>query len=244
MRTVGIALVAALAFVASGADASCKGDARSLVRVSRRRERERERKREREKRDKKRAREDRERESPPRTAAPRSPSPIILSFLPPQSGVCRDFINYFREHIDELGDNPSDAAVKEALGKAPIPSGDCCTAVRPFIDNGCPCDSGVVSLAARANIKASTLRTLSRAVPVSACSAASYGPNVKDHCSASVFAQITAQVAEAAAEDAAEAATFAATLKQVAEAEKAVAEAEEKAASEPVAQASTEEKKE
>ena len=172
------------------------------------------------------------------------PSLSFLSFLPPQSGVCRDFINYFREHIDELGDNPSDAAVKEALGKAPIPSGDCCTAVRPFIDNGCPCDSGVVSLAARANIKASTLRTLSRAVPVSACSAASYGPNVKDHCSASVFAQITAQVAEAAAEDAAEAATFAATLKQVAEAEKAVAEAEEKAASEPVAQASTEEKKE
>ena len=181
---------------------------------------------------------------PPPLAHPLRSLPLsFLSFLPPQSGVCRDFINYFREHIDELGDNPSDAAIKEALGKAPIPSGDCCTAVRPFIDNGCPCDSGVISLSARANIKASTLRTLSRAVPASACSAASYGPNVKDHCSASVFAQITAQVAEAAAEDAAEAATFAATLKQVAEAEKAVAEAEEKAESEPVAQASTEEAK-
>ena len=166
---------------------------------------------------------------PPGALSLTSPSPpsFPLSLLHPiQSGVCRDFINYFREHIDELGENPSNAAIKDALAKAPIPGTECCKAVRPFIDAGCPCDAGVVSLAARANIKASTLRTLSRAVPVSACSNPSYGPNVVDHCSASAFAQITAQVAEDAAEEAAEAVRFADALKAVAQAEKAAADAE------------------
>jgi len=227
MRTAGIALVAALAFAASmGADASCKGDARKLVRVSFDIERE-----------------------PKKCTRARSPlssqasllsHPLLLSPSPSpffsfpslpllllsQSGVCRDFINYFREHIDELGDNPTNAAIKAALNKTPIPSGECCTAVRPFIDAGCPCDKDVVSLASRANIKASTLRTLSRAVPVSACANPSYGRNVVDRCSASAFAQITATIAEEAAEDAAEAAAYAATLKAVAEAEKTVADSE------------------
>jgi hypothetical protein len=225
MRTAGIALVAALAFAASmGADASCKGDARKLVRVSFV------------------YREMRAEKVHPRALASILPglSSLTLFFSPPpffpapflpllllsQSGVCRDFINYFREHIDELGDNPTNAAIKAALDKAPIPSGECCTAVRPFIDAGCPCNKDVVSLASRANIKASTLRTLSRAVPVSACANPSYGPNVVDRCSASAFAQITATIAEEAAEDAAEAAAYAATLKAVAEAEKTVADSE------------------
>ena len=230
MRTAGIALVAALAFAASmGADASCKGDARKLVRVSFV---------DREMRESRKSAPARARLYPPRPLSPLSPSVFSLPFFPvpspflplllllPQSGVCRDFINYFREHIDELGDNPTNAAIKAALDKAPIPSGECCTAVRPFIDAGCPCDKDVVSLASRANIKASTLRTLSRAVPVSACANPSYGRNVVDRCSASAFAQITATIAEEAAEDAAEAAAYATTLKAVAEAEKTVADSE------------------
>jgi hypothetical protein len=228
MRTAGIALVAALAFVASGADASCKGDARSLVRVSQKKGKEK--KKEEGATKKGRAREDAEEDEDTRKKTPASLSHLphlpLFSVHNTQSGVCKAFINYFREHIDELGENPSMDAIKAALGKAPIPGADCCKAIRPFIEAGCPCDKDVLSLASRANIKASTLRTLSKAVPVSACAAPEYGANVKDHCSASAFAQISAQVAEEAAEEAAEAAYFAATLKAVAEAEKATADAE------------------
>jgi hypothetical protein len=175
--------------------------------------------------------------------APQPPALILPPSPPPQKNNSKQ--------IDELGDNPSDAEIKAALAKAPIPSDDCCYSVRPFIDAGCPCDEGVVSLAGRANIKASTLRTLSRAVPVSSCNNAQYGSPVSDHCSASAFAQITARIAEEAAEDAAEAQAFAEEAKAVAEAEKAVAdaaEAEPKAeeaqtTSEPEAEASTEEAK-